>query len=286
MDVRQMISRLNRDGSPTKRQRAVSDSGGSDAASESDDPPADGQMAAFQRMLQQELKKQTSLLTVQFEKTTDRLKEELLAMQQRVGDLEKHVDEQGETIHQLHEVFGSRDGRIMQLEGRLEDMQREMNCPSLVFSGPGVPAPPTEEPWKEHVAAEVKAMLHKYMPETQVREGDIVQCHREDKGKKIVCQFSRYGQGSVRDAIYENRMALMKDSEGQPRGAGEQLFINEKLTPGAFQAYLKLRDEKKRGRLSSVYTKHGIIYVRTRQYGTKVRVFNAATCERVLRGEC
>ena len=231
-------------------------------------------------------KKQTSLLTEQFRKTTDCLKEELLTMQQKVCDLEQHVNDQGNTIQQLYDAVDGRDSRIAALEGQLEDMRREQNCSSLVFSGPGVPAAPAEEPWKEDVAAAARTMLQKYMPETQVKEQDIVQCHREDRGRRIVCQFSRYGQASVSDVVYDNRMALMKDKDGQPRGSGEQLYINEKLTPGAFQAYLKIREAKKRGRIHSVYTKHGFIFVRMRQYGAKIRVHDGVSCERVLRGEC
>ena len=286
VDVRRMISRLNRDDSPAKRQRPLSVSGGSSASAEDDEPCADEQMAAFQRMLQQELKKQTSLLTAQFQKTTDSLKEELLAMQQKVGDLETHVNEQGETIQHLYDAVDKRDRRIRGLEGEMEEMRRENNCPYLTFDGPGVPAAPREEPWKEDVAATTRTLLHKFMPQTEVREADIVQCYRVNKGKKIVCQFARCGQASVRDEIYDSRMALMKDENGQMRDSSEQLFVNEKLTTGAFAAFLKLREEKRRGRIHSVYTKYGVIYVRMRQHGAKIRVHNGETCDRVLRGEC
>ena len=109
---------------------------------------------------------------------------------------------------------------------------------------------------------------------------------RVDRGKTIVCQFARWGQGSVRDRIYDSRMSLMRDTNGQMRDRSEQLFVNEKLTHGARAAYLKLREEKRSGRIHSVYTKHGIIHVRIKQHGAKVRVYNRATCEEVLRGVC
>ena len=287
--MRRMISQINRDVSPSKRQRAASASGDSSSAGEDDPDIAEHggaeQMAVFQRMLQRELKKQTSLLTNEFKKTTDSLKEELLNMQQRVCELEQHVNEQGDTIYQLYEAVDSRDRRILALEGEVEEVRREMNKPFLIFDGPGVPAAPKEEPWKEDVSATTRELLHRYMPETEVREEDIVQSYRVDKGKKIVCQFSRSGQGSVRDKLYEDRMTLMKDKEGRARERGDQLFINEKLTAGAFSAYLKIREERRRGRIHSVFTKYGVIYVRMRQHGAKVAVYNRATCERVLRGE-
>ena len=121
-----MIDRLNRDVSPTKRQRATSDSGGS-ATTDADDPDVDERMAAFQSMLQRELQKQRSLLSAQFAKTTDSLKEELLSMHQRVSDLEQHVNDQGETILQLHSSVDQRDRRIFAMEEQMEEMRREMN---------------------------------------------------------------------------------------------------------------------------------------------------------------
>ena len=248
VDVRKMINRLNRDGSPTKRQRATSDSGES-TVSDADDPDADDQMAAFQRMLQRELQKQTALLTEHFKKTTDRLKEELVRMQQRVCDLEQHVNEQGETVHQLYDAVDQRDSRIFALEEQMEELRREANKPYLTFNGPGVPAAPKEEPWKQDVTTTM-TLLRKYMPETEVKEQDIVQCYRVGKGKQIVCQFTRCGPSSVRDTIYDNRMDLMKDRNGQKREGSEQLYINEKLTPGAFEAYLNPRLTGGGGRLT------------------------------------
>ena len=285
VDVRRMIAHLNRDGSPAKRQRAVSDGGGS-TASEADDPGSDEPMTALQRMLQKELQKQTELLSEQFQRTTDSLKEELRNMQQRIRDLEQHVSDQGETIQQLYEAVDKRDARILMLEGEVEEMRRENNCPYLTFSGPGVPAAPRDEPWKEDVAATARGLLQKYMPQTEVKEEDIVQCHRGTKGRVIICRFSRWGQASVRDEIYENRMGLGKDENGQKRDSSDQLYVNERLTPGAAAAYHSLREQKKKGLIHSVYTKYGIIYVRTKQHGAKFRVYNRATYDRVLRGEC
>ena len=89
----------------------------------------------------------------------------------------------------------------------------------------------------------------------------------------------------MRDKIYDSRMELAKDENGQRRDRSEQLYVNEKLTNGASAAYRSLREEKRGGRVHTVYTKHGIIYVRTKQHGAKIRVYNRATYEQVLRGE-
>ena len=167
----------------------------------------------------------------------------------------------------------------------MEELRRINNIPLLVLDGPGVPAAPREETWKEDILATTRTVLDKYMPSTEIRDTDVVQCYRANRGRKIVCQFARYGPGSVRDAIYDGRMSLRKDARGQERERDDQVFINEMLTPGAHTAYLKLRAAKKQGRIHTVYTKHGYIYVRLIQHGEKIRISNSADCERVLRGD-
>ena len=180
----------------------------------------------------------------------------------------------------------SRDRRISTLEGETEELRRVNNLAYLIFEGPGVPSAPKDEPWKEDVAKTTKDLLTKNMPSVPVSDGDIRQCYRAGRGKQIVCEFTRCGSGSVRDAVYEARMTLMKDENGQRRGASDQVFCNEKLTTGAAEANRKLHAAKKSGKLHSVHTKHGFIYVRMFQHGAKIRVSSRVECERVLRGEC
>ena len=189
-----MMYKLNRGSSPTKRQRQVSVSEASAEAGEDEyDPQADEQMAALQRILRQELRKQTDLLSEQFQRTTDSLKEELVGMKQRIGELEQHVSQQGHTIHHLCEEIDKRDTRILKLEGEIEELMREGNCPILTFRGPRVLSAPTEEPWREDVAGTMKTMLQKYMSDTEVKKEDIVQCTGVEKGKAIMCRFSQWG---------------------------------------------------------------------------------------------
>ena len=288
VDVRSMIAQLNRDRSPAKRRREDKDSTQSEASSEEEDDPAgeEGeQLAPMLRLLQREMRKQTTRLAEHFESSHRSLKEELQRMQQRIGDLEQHVSDQGDTIMQLHEAVDSRDRRIWELEGEMEELRRANNVPFLVLDGPGVPAPPKDEPWREDVVATAKGVLGKYAPATEIRDTDIVQCYRADRGRKLVCQFSRVGPGSARDAIYDNRMMMAKDENGQVRGSDDQLYVSEKLTPGALGAYIRLRAAKRSGKLFSVHTKYGYIYVRMFQHGARQRISNGAQCERALRGE-
>ena len=285
-NVRSMIARLNRDGSPSKRQRAASPSLQS---SESEDDPSAGdeQLTSMQLFLQRELRKQTALLTERFDRATDILKEELRGMHQRVDELEQHVNEQGNVIQQLRQAVDVRDDRVYMLEDQVEEIRRVGNLPFVVFDGPGIPKAPSVNPWSEDVGATTKAMLTRYMPAIDVQMSDIKQCFRVDRGKRIVCEFSRHGPGSdVHDGrIHDGRMSLLKDEHGQTRDANDQIYANDKLTPGAAEAFRKLRGEKKSGRLHSVHTKHGFIFVRRIPYGAKIRVSNQAECEQVLRGE-
>ena len=78
---------------------------------------------------------------------------------------------------------------------------------------------------------------------------------------------------------------MAKDENGPMRSSSEQLYVNEKLTPGALGALMRLRAAKRNGQLYSVHTKYGYIYVRMFRHGARLRVSNRAECERVLSGE-
>ena len=121
----------------------------------------------------------------------------------------------------------------------------------------------------------------------EVKQDEIGQCYRIGRGKKIVCEFTRYGPGSLRDAVYEGRFSLMRtrNERGENGHQADQIYISEKLTPGAAEAFARLRDAKKRGVVHQVHTKNGFIFVRMIPHGRKIRVSNRIECERVLRGE-
>ncbi|KAF0314337.1 Potassium voltage-gated channel protein Shab [Amphibalanus amphitrite] len=131
---------------------------------EEEEEEKDEQLAPILRLLRREMQKQTERLTRQFERANQCLKQELRHMQQRLGELEQHVSEQGDTIMQLRGDVDSRDERIKDLENEMEELRREDNIPYLVLDGPGVPAPPREEPWREDVLGTAKEVLGKYMP--------------------------------------------------------------------------------------------------------------------------
>ena len=248
VSVQNMIRALSRDGSPSKRRRHASRDGSqSPDRDESEGEDGDARLTATQRLIRRELQQQTARLSEEFRQVTDGLAQELRRLHGKVSELERHVSDQGDTIQHLYEVVDSRDRRIWALEEEMEELRREANVPVLVFDGPGIPAPPQQQPWKEDVAAATIAMLQQHVPAVEVQASDITQCHRVNRGKAIVCRFSRWGPGSARDSIFEARMTLGKDQEGNRREASEQIYINEKLTPGAFDAYRKMRAARKRG---------------------------------------
>ena len=274
-----MIDRLNqRDTSPAKRQRADSGSVGSAASDEESVP--DEQWAPFMRVLQRELRKQTDQLTTQFRRITDSMMEKMQQMQQRIGEVEDHLNTQGETIRQLQEAVGRRDEEIWWLQDQLEGANRRANLPYLMFEGPGVPEAPREERWKEDVPATVRGMLDKFVPQVKVRDEDIVCANR--RGKQIECQFVKHGPASVREKIYQNRMNTRFDENGQVRDNGDQIYVNEKLTEGAAAAVRTLRAEKKAGRIQSVHTKNGVVVVRSIKHGAKRFISNGTELQKLL----
>ena len=161
-NVRTLIEKMNRGGSPAKRQREISPDDGSSETSLSDQPAEDGEhLSPIERLLRKELRKQTALLTKRFESATESLKQEMRHMQERIVELERHVSDQGDTLHQLQDAVNIRDHRIADLEDEVEDLRRVSNLPCLIFDGPGVPVAPETESWKEDVVGTTKDMKKK-----------------------------------------------------------------------------------------------------------------------------
>ena len=169
------------------------------------------------------------------------------------------------------------------LECTLQDIQIQQNRPYLIFGGEGVPPPPLQQPWTEEVSKTVIKMVDKYIPDVVVKKEDIDQCFRVGRGKKIVCKFTRCGRGSPRDMIYEKRVTMGKDENGQQRKRSDSVFVNEMLTEGAQSACTELRRAKRDGIIHTVFTRDCRIYVRMFEHGKIIRVSNSDDLDRVLR---
>ena len=167
----------------------------------------------------------------------------------------------------------------------MDEVEREKNAPYLVLDGAGLQPPPNTEPWKEDVTDAAIKTLNKYMPDVEVSPSDFITCYRVARGKKIMCKFTRYGNNSVRDQIYEGRVKLARTPDGRPREQSEALYVNEVLSHDLYEVVKQLRDARKNRIIYSVFTVYGHIYVKPSQFGAKRRVRSRQELDQVLRGE-
>lgn len=116
----------------------------------------------------------------------------------------------------------------------------------------------------EDVATTVVELLNAAFPDMHVHISDIDRAHR-GQGNKIWCRFVRSGNGSVRDLVYSSRL-----SSALPKG--NQLYISEALTGYRQEIFHECLALRKQGKLYTVYTRHGSVYVKQRKFGYSTRV--------------
>ena len=282
-----MVNSINRrrqaaSRSPSKRQRQPSEDSSTDGRQQvgRSDDETDDQLSAG--TFQAQISSLSAMLVKKIDDSTDRLSNEFAKMMERVVGLEKHVEEQGVLIDSMRDAISERDARISDLEEAIVVMKREQNLPYLMFDGGAVPPPPANEPWKEDVRSTVLDLVKENMPDVSVAKSDIAESYRVAKGKRIVCKFVRYGRDSPRDQIYQRRMSLGKDRNGERKSIQQQLFINEVLTEGAQYAYSELRKARKAGLIHTVFTRQCKIYVRMIEHGEIRQVKGQRDLDQIL----
>ena len=128
--------------------------------------------------------------------------------------------------------------------------------------GPAADQRPTRE--QEDVEATLIALLNSVFPDLNVRPGDIDRAHRT-RGK-IWCRFVKSGSGSVRDRLYNGRLGL-RNIKG-----GDKLYISESLTRYRQEIFTECLALKKQGKIYTVFTRYGSVYVKEKRHGYSVRV--------------
>ena len=207
--VKDMIQRLDRhrgDGtrseSPTKRPRKDSLSGSVSSVSSVSVSAADQPLTEL--TLRSVMQNMTQQIRGDIASEFATVREEIGRMSTRIRDLEKHIEERDNFIEDIESRLRNRESRVEELEEEMDKISNEHKKRDLIFSGSAVPAPPAQA-WAEDVTATAVTMLARCLPDVPVAAGDIDECFRVARGKRIVCRFRKSGRGSVRDEVYENR---------------------------------------------------------------------------------
>lgn len=212
------------------------------------------------------------------------LREAVTALSDRIGELEGRLFEKDEQIERLTSELKKSNETVEELQDTVDVFENEMRQPTLVISGPAVPAPSRGGGTDGVVGADgargtggsrvpedavslVVAVIKKAMPNVSVCGDDVASCFRVGSSRKLVCRFLRSGPGSVRDAVYQGRFELMRQSD-----ESKQLFVSESLTRRRQQFLSVLLEAKKKKRVYTVFTKNGTVHYKERKDGPAVRV--------------
>ena len=213
--VKDMIDRLDgrsavsdRHASPSKRQRSESGRRSSSSATfpSPERPLTEQSLAAMMSTMVDRIRED---MAGQF----TALREEIGRMNDRIHELERHVDQRDGYIQELEDRLQSREERVVGLEDEVDLLSKELRKADLFFSGTAIPKPPAQA-WEEDVTATTLAMLERCMPEVPVTRADIAECFRVSRGKRILCRFRESGRGSVRDQLYEGRFRSRRSGPG------------------------------------------------------------------------
>lgn len=231
--MKEMICRLDgrrpdgeRSVSPSKRPRSDTyrDSSVSSAASvddpASDQPVTAQSIAALMRTMSQQIRDD---IAAQFSS----LREEIGEMNGRIRSLEQHMEDRDNYIQEVEERLRAREAQVAGLESEVDHLSSELRKKDLILSGPAVPAPPAQA-WTEDVTATAVETLGRFLPDVPVARGDIAECYRLSRGKRILCRFRECGKGSVRDRVYEGRFGARLSAAA----AGEDGPVGGAASPG------------------------------------------------------
>lgn len=213
-----------------------------------------------------------SKLTVQlredFESLNKSVQDSVGDLGRRIQDMEGMLFEKGEEMDRLRKEVETTRRELAAVEEALDDTDADRRQPTLVLSGPAVPAPRGDD-GREDAAEIAVSVIRGALPSVQVVKGDIAACFRVGKTRKLICRFLRHGPGSVRDLVYAGRFSLMRERE-----SSKKLFVAESLTKRRQIFFNILLQAKRESRIHSVFTRNGVVYYKERQHEQNIRVDN------------
>ena len=179
--------------------------------------------------------------------------------------MEGMLFEKGEEMDRLRKEVETTRTQLAAVEEALDDTDADRRQPTLVLSGPAVPAP--RDDGREDAAEMAVSVIRSALPSVQVVKGDIAACFRVGKTRKLICRFLRHGPGSVRDLVYAGRFSLMRE-----RDSSKKLFVAESLTRRRQVFFNTLFQARKENRIHSVFTRNGVVYYKERQHEQNIRI--------------
>ena len=186
--------------------------------------------------------------------------ESITAASNKVSALEKDVKS-------IYEDWLSLSYRVAQLEQEREEAERLRRRPQLIFTGRDLHIPENDD----RLVAAIAALINRLL-ELDVPQGQIIDAKRLPRNRVLV-KFAGDERGSLRDLVYRSKHKLR----------GQNIFINENLTPQRQEVLNLLLHEKREGRLTAVLTRGGEVFFAVSRNDRLVRARNKEEAEYLFR---
>lgn len=187
-------------------------------------------------------------------------------------DMKKIHDD---SINKLTAELNKMQKENAELRNRLNDMDAMKVSSNIVLSGKSIPAATPNE----NVSKTAKDALKKHF-NLELSEGDITSITRitskatnDNSQKPKNCNLLlRVRDDTVKKKIISNSKKVKS----------KNLYANEHLIKSTLDKLIKLREEKDKKRLHSVYTKQGLLYVRKKNNSDELRIRNEEDFQKLM----
>ena len=199
----------------------------------------DVSLAAMQKIMEAGVAKALQIMDAKYEaleKRTEILEAELMDKEAEITDLRSKLARNEQTVQDLAQQVESMD------------INRRMNTLILRCEGLGTR---TNE---ENIERKVIELLAERFPDIRISSQDIQTVHRLQGDHTVVCKFTKT---SLRNQLYERRMDMAGKRSAAP------LYINESLTAANQGIFNLLLDVKRKGGIYTVFTRRGLVHIKT-----------------------
>ncbi|KAF0298219.1 hypothetical protein FJT64_004470 [Amphibalanus amphitrite] len=179
---------------------------------------------------------------------------QLEKLDDRVRELEQHVEHRDGVIDQLTEDLRRSQSEVSALHTRMEEAEMNSRLPCLILSGQSAgrggggrgAARGGDQEQREDINTFVIDTLNRCFPGLGVGVADLDRVHRlPGAGNRVIIRFVRSGEGSIRDTVMSRRLELR----------GKELYVSESLTKTRSLTFRSLLAAKKDKRLHIVCTR-------------------------------
>ena len=170
------------------------------------------------------------------------------------------------TLNEMQAEWQSLLGRVAKLEEEKEENEKLRRKTQLIFSGRDLHIPENDR----RIIAAMAAMINR-MLELEVLPGQIISARRLSRSRVMVT-FPGDERGSLREEILRNKYKLR----------GQQLFINENLTPMRQEAFQILLQARREGKITTVLTRGGEVLFAKSRNERLIRVKNKKEAEHII----